>query len=530
MRKLITLLFVVVCGVQYAGAQSLHVDSTMFITGNNCCTLIKYAIPTADKGILFTGRDAGNPKGIIPFFPLDTVLNNVLIGKIDSNRQLSWIKVFGGNSDDGAGKVVQTEDDGFLVLGGTTSYNGDVTGYKGGGGDIWLLKIDKAGNLVWEKTYGSTKQDGAISFCKTIDGGCLIFGASNGGNNDVPFHYGTVWSFDWLLLKIDSNGILQWAKDIGGTEQEQFEGTVFSIDSNYYLISASDSRDHDCTDTFWHPSLYTYDDIHVLKLDYYGNVLWDSSYGGSGEEQANSAIYDPKDSTFVIVGYTTSNDFMVTGNHGAADMWVIKVNRNGKLVWQKTIGTGNDDEGHSICLANDGGYIVYGSTRYSIGAGDAWILHLDSMGNTLAGKIFGGTNEEIPFSVSPYLGGYIATGVSESIVFTEGTTYGRNNNGQNGYISYIDTGMSRDFILDQQIKKGVHVYPNPGKTLITISIPENEPGNVCIYNSMGQMVYSGRTKPKQQFAVTIADWAAGVYFLKWNSDNGATNTSKFIKE
>src|SRR3569833_1072265 len=110
MKKLVLLYCCLWLSLCTVSAQSLHVDSTRFITGYSCCTQINYAIPTADKGILLVGGVNGNPGGIIPSCPYGG--ENVLIGKIDSNRQISWIKVYGGNQDDDAGSVCQMQDGG----------------------------------------------------------------------------------------------------------------------------------------------------------------------------------------------------------------------------------------------------------------------------------------------------------------------------------------------------------------------------------------------------------------------------------
>ena len=297
-------------------SQGLHVDSTRFITGNKVGTNIKYTIPTADKGILFVGSDYGNPGGIIPYFPTDTGVNgNVLVGKI-SNRQISWIKVYGGTDADGAGSACQTPDGGYAVLATTASNNGDVTGFRGGGGDVWLLRLDANGNLLWEKTYGSTLQDYGLAIANTPDNGFIVLGGSNGSDDDVPFHYGDWMTFDWILIKTDGSGNKQWSKDIGGSGDEGGASAIIAIDNSYYVVGSSNSTDHDCIDTAWHAGVNTGTDYHVLKLDDTGRVLWDSSYGGTHGEGVYDALFDARDSTIVINGVTGSNDYMVTGYHG----------------------------------------------------------------------------------------------------------------------------------------------------------------------------------------------------------------------
>ena len=154
MKKLYSLLLLICSCLQDANGQVLFVDSTRFVTGVNCCTSIEYAIPTADNGILFLGTEHKNPHGIIPSFLLDTVELNVFIGKLDADKHISWLKIYGGTQDDGPASAVQTADGGYAVVATTESANGDVAGFHGIE-DIWLLRLDAMGNLLWQKCFGS---------------------------------------------------------------------------------------------------------------------------------------------------------------------------------------------------------------------------------------------------------------------------------------------------------------------------------------------------------------------------------------
>ena len=423
MKKLLLLFLLFSYG---ASGQSLHIDSTRFITGLRCCTGINYTIPTVDKGFLFVGVESENPRGIIPYFPLDTSgAGNVMVGKIDSNQQISWIKIYGGSENEGAGSACQLPDGGYAVLCTTSSDNGDVTNFHGEN-DYWLLRLDDSGNLLWENCYGGPGGEQAASVALTPDGGFIMLGTTNQAGGEVTLHYGDEFDYDWWVVKTDSLGNLQWQKTLGGTGQESGYGTILSIDSAYYLISSSGSTDHNCTDTFWHPAVSTGYDYYVLKLDTGGNVLWDSSYGGSNDEDEAYAMFDTRDSCIVITGTTLSNDYMVTGyNGGYSDMWVVKIRMNGTLIWEKCLGGTNEDQGEGICAGQNGGYINYGSTYIGpIGGEDCWVFAVDSAGNEIANDIFGGTDDELPYSIMPYSNGYVATGVSGSDSFTQGTTYG----------------------------------------------------------------------------------------------------------
>ena len=270
----------------FSNAQQLRVNNTRFIGGNNGDG-IKGAIATRDKGILFFGGSYSRNSGDIGT-NTDTINGNVLVGKMDSNGNLSWIKTYGGSGSDIGWAACQTKDGGYGVLCLSSSNDGDVTNHMGPPGPasigIWLIKLDGSGNLVWGNSYG-TSNGGTdpIHIVATKDNGFLFFGATNGSDSDANIHYGSVFSLDWLLVKVDSTGHRQWKKIVGGIQDESEAGRLLlAPDGGYYLISATASRDHNCiTDTSWHPGAITGQDIYLFKFDSSGNQLWNKTYGGA---------------------------------------------------------------------------------------------------------------------------------------------------------------------------------------------------------------------------------------------------------
>jgi hypothetical protein len=525
MKTVFTILSLFLCYSPTVRSQSLHIDSTRFITGHECCTQIRYSLPTADKGILFVGEMSGNPGGIIPYFPLDTGVNgNVFIGKIDSLQRISWIKIYGGTDADIAISACQTKDGGYGVLAETFSNNGNVTGFKGTA-DLWLIKIDDSGNLLWEKCYGSPLDDVPISIANTPDNGLIMLGASNGSGDDVPFHYGDNWTFDWIVIKTDSLGNIKWSKDLGGTGNEGEDGSILSVDSSYYLIGTSNSHDHDCTDTAWHAGVtFANGNYYLLKLNDTGKVLWDSSFGGSGGDIASNAMFDIRDSTIVINGSTNSNDYMVVDCHGSGDIWVIKVNKLGGLIWDKDYGSSRPESGNGICPGTSGGYLAYGGTSGVIGGSDAWVILIDSSGNEIASDIFGGIGNENPTSILPYLNGYVATGTSGSSVFTEGSC---NINYSGAFVSYFAVWP----LLVNKIISGPDLllcYPNPAFVNLKIIIPIR-PGSISIINIIGQIVYFDEIiTPKVIEEINIDNWNKGIYIVRWQGEDGTSLVEKLV--
>ncbi|MBC7552667.1 MAG: T9SS type A sorting domain-containing protein [Taibaiella sp.] len=525
MLKYIAFILLLLCGGGVRG-QALHVDSNCFLPTDKCCAEISSAIPTTDKGIFFIGAMVRKPGGGVPFLPIDTVMGNVMVGKLDSNRQLSWVKVFGGRDDDLAFKACQTPDGGYAVLALTLSNDGDVTGNKGGG-DIWLLRTDANGNLLWQKTYGSSYSDDPISIANTADHGFIILGTTNGSDGDVPFHYGGFFSSDWLVIKTDSTGNVLWTKNIGGTESEGNRGQILAVDSFYYLIGSTASRDYDCIPSSWQSGADMYDDYYVIKLNDTGAVLWDSSYGGSRNDEAESAMIDRRDNTIMITGTTYSNDHMVTDyNGGNGDIWVVKVKMDGTLVWQKALGITSDETGSSLCITPPGEYIICGNTRYVIGGGDGWLSVLDTTGNEIYRKIFGGIENEAVFSIVQSKNGYAAAGGSASDLFTEGLNCNANNSGS--FISYFERWpLSIPFIAENGIS--MIAYPNPVNKELIIKLPNAVTGSITVLNSIGQTILVSAVERESCIKIPVENWSTGLYFLSFQSESKQINTIKILK-
>ncbi len=231
MKKLFFYLIIFSLLTTIVKAQSLYIDSTRFVGGADACggTECRYAFKTVDGNIFFSGvTNCANGGGNIPVNFVGE--ENIVVGKLDSNLNVVWVKVYGGSRSDVPKSAVQTRDGGYAVLTTTYSNDHDVSGNHdttGSTGDLWVIKIDSNGNLLWQKCYGSISDEQAISITTTQDNGLIFFGNSQGQGGDVPsHHYGSAWNYDWVVIKTDSVGNLQWSKTIGGTGDESSVGGV----------------------------------------------------------------------------------------------------------------------------------------------------------------------------------------------------------------------------------------------------------------------------------------------------------------
>ncbi|MCC6012615.1 T9SS type A sorting domain-containing protein, partial [Candidatus Caldipriscus sp.] len=273
--------------------------------------------------------------------------SDIFLIKTDANGNVIWVKTYGGIDYERAYSVQQTSDGGYIVAGYTDSFG---AGYE----DIFLIKTDANGDVQWAKAYGGTSVDVAYSVQQTSDGGYIVAGLTS--------FFGPGYS-DIFLIKTDANGDVQWAKTYGGTNDEWAESVQQTSDGGYIVAGYTDSFGA----VNW--------DVFLIKTDTNGNIIWAKTYGGAGLDVAYS-VQQTSDGGYIVAGYTDS--------FGAVnwDVFLIKTDANGDVQWAKTYGGTNDEWAESVQQTSDGGYIVAGGTR-SFGAGyyDAFLVKTDANGN-----------------------------------------------------------------------------------------------------------------------------------------------------
>jgi len=313
-------------------------------------------IQTADGGYAIAGTTTSFGAG----------LSDAYLVKLDANGNLQWTKTIGGKEFEDGYSLIQTADGGYAIAGATNSFGA-------GGYDVYVVKLDANGNLQWTKTIGGKKEDvGLMSLIQTSDGGYAIAGATNSfgaGNGDV------------YVVKLDANGKLQWTKTIGGPGDEIGFSLIQTSDGGYAIAGS--------TFSFGAGD----EDVYVVKLDANGNLQWTKTIGGPKREWGSSLI-QTADGGYAIAGTTTSF------GAGGEDVYVIKLDASGNLQWTKTIGGKKEDAGISLIQTSDGGYAIAGYTK-SFGAGgeDVYVVKLDADGKLQWTKTIGGENDDRGFSI-----------------------------------------------------------------------------------------------------------------------------------
>lgn len=332
--------------------------------------------------------------------------------KFNSNDELEWSKTFGGTSNDHGYDIVQTADQGYVILGYSQSNDGDV-GENFGNSDAWVVKLDSEGNILWKNTFGFVGGDTGFVVTPSQDGGFLLTGlldafASNGQGLLHPG--GNYW-----MIKINANGQKEWSKHYGGFFTDTPYGAVQTEDGGFIIVGSSDSYEVD----LFH-NLGTYD-FWIIKISSTGDLIWTKNYGGNRIDEAR-AITKSGDGNYIIVGDTRSSDQFVSENKGSADLWMIKINPEGDLIWEKSYGGSDYDVARSVLLTSDYGFLISGSTKsnngditQNQGGNDAWIIKTNSQGEMLWQKSVGGSQYDFAYDAIQKLDNtIIAVGVTDS--------------------------------------------------------------------------------------------------------------------
>ena len=339
-------------------------------TDNEDASAIKQ---TLDSGYVVVGYSKSNDGDITAHHGTNSTADCWII-KLNKLGIIQWEKSFGGTDEDFASSVQQTADSGFVLAGLTQSVDGDVS-FNHGNSDYWVLKLNAAGTLQWEKTYGGTAYDNAISIQRTINNSYVVTGSSNSIDGDVSINKGL---FDYWVLKLNSIGVIQWEKSYGGTNTESATSIKQTNDSGYVISGYANSNDGDVSPNYAGPEYW------IVKTDSLGTIQWEKSYGGQGSDDAYD-IEQTVDGGYIVAGSSASTDFDVTGNHGVWDSWIIKLSNTGIMQWEQSYGGPWDDGATMIHQTSDGGYIFSGHSMLTggdvtgtQGAHDFWIVKLNA--------------------------------------------------------------------------------------------------------------------------------------------------------
>lgn len=321
---------------------------------------------TVDGGYIIIGHTKSFGKGLV----------DIWLIKVDKDGIELWNRTYGGSQNDFSHAIRETNDNGFILVGWTGSYGN-------GGFDIWAIKTDSNGSEQWNRTYGCIGDEKGLSVDITNDNGYIISGVTDS--------YGA-GMFDIWLVKIDGSGNELWNKTFG-FEFDDWGQSVKQTGDSGYIIAGS---------FFPHPNGSGFSDICLIKTDSNGNEHWNRTLGGESSDSGYS-VYQTEDDCYILVGKNYS------------DMELIKTDISGNCIWQKRFGGSSLDSPSDVLQTSDGGYVIVGTTwSFGPGYGDIWIIKTDRNGSILWNKIIGGINNDNGRSIKETDdGGYIIVGTKD---------------------------------------------------------------------------------------------------------------------
>lgn len=386
-------------------------------------------VPTSDGGYIIAGEATSNDDDVSGHHGSTDTLD-IWIAKTDAIGTIEWQKSFGGTGYDYCSSIIQTTDGGYAFTATVFSNDGDVIGSHGSA-ELWVVKLDTAGIIEWTKCYGGTGGDYGKSIRQTSDNGFIVLGVAASTNGDVVGNHGNT---DLWVLKLDTAGVMQWQKCLGGTSFEGSPATslqgfnqsqmsiIITADGGYLVASSSGSNDGDLT-AHYGPVGFGSEDVWIVKLDTAGTIQWQKSMGGSLKDLAGDVLQTP-DGGYMLACWSSSTDFDLTGSHGGYDSWIVKVDASGNIQNKKCLGGAGTDIPYSISATTDGGYVLAGGST-SINSGDViggnglrdwWLIKIDTAITLQWQKCFGGDLIDVASSVfqTPD-GGYMIGGWAGSL-------------------------------------------------------------------------------------------------------------------
>lgn len=404
---------------QFVTPQPVAVVDTWLRTIGGSGADFGYAVLTLpDTGFLIVGNSASSNGDLTG----NKGSYDAWVARLDLNGTVVWQKNLGGSGDDVLWAAQLMPDGNYLMLGNTTSPNVEGTN-TAGGSDVWVVKMNPSGGLVYSRTYGTSATEfgfnlsvlangdyaytgttqvgtaigtGTIrliaeptntlrntfnltdsryyGICTVPSGGFVAVGSA-GSNSGVPISGNVDLLVTRLTSTLTQNG---GHLPLGGSDDDGANHVILTSDGGYLVVGQSKVSGNTPTNAA--------SDMYMVKLNPSGQVEWSKKYGGSGNDLGQGAVQTP-DGGYIIVGSTTSNDRDVSGNYGNTDVWVIKLDGSGNKVWAKTYGGSGDDYGYKITATKDGGYLIVGDTKSNNGdvssnkgISDVLVMKIDGSG------------------------------------------------------------------------------------------------------------------------------------------------------
>jgi hypothetical protein len=358
--------------------------------------LFQYCAKSPDGGYVFAGHTFSSDGDVSGFHGIF----DIWIVKVDSAGNLVWQKTFGGSQFDGPYGIVAAKNGGYIIPAGTNSTDGDVEIAENGAYRPWLLKIDEQGTIVWQKAVAQVPNSNILSLKAVREGGFIGSGLAENASKG------------WLF-RLDEDGEVTWEKFFSGADNIQITDVDETTDGGFVLAG-----------TFWDYDSMPAPDAMAIRVDKNGELQWQKFFGGAVTDYS-AAIIATSDGGSLLASTTRSSDGDAAGNHGDWDLLMIRQAADGSVKW-KSIAGGSDSDEHafnSLLETPDGYFISVATTASSDlnsqdtlhGKSDGWIIKWDDEGNIVDQRLIGGSNDDLLLGIMAIGNGqYLVRGETNS--------------------------------------------------------------------------------------------------------------------
>lgn len=513
------------------------------------------AQPTADYGFVLAGSSLSNKtgnktddnQGDLDFW----------IWKMNEKGDLDWQKSIGGSGFDLLQSIKNTRDGGFILAGTSSSSTGfqkkeDCKGIT----DFWVVKLDASGGEQWQRTIGGSGQDELLCAFQTKDGGYILGGSSSSNPPVISIKPDAKsitttkadlfnkseksrGNMDYWIVKLDKQGDIEWQRTYGGQYADVLRSMEQTTDNGYILAGYSNSPiSGDKT-----VSNKGIGDFWIIKINDTGEIQWQNTYGAEGDDQPY-VIHQTSDEGYIVGGNSNSKNALTTMGgivSNGTDYWVLKLDRDGGVLWSKTYDFGKVDILTSLVENKDQTYLIGGYAqsenkrpregivgkamnmvnKEKDGINDYIALKIDEKGEEIWKKTVGSAGEDILRKlVETRDGGYLMAGTSNSSASKD----------KNGSIGGNDFWVVKlkDKEKVEKVKSSIEAIPNPVTTFTNVIIGYDfKEGTATLVDMTGRIL--------QEFAITsrtvpvnLSTYSEGIYIIKIKTDV-KTESVKVIK-
>lgn len=494
--------------------------------------------PTADYGFILAGSSLSEKSG-------NKTSDNqgdldYWIWKMDEAGELDWQKSLGGSGADMLYSIRNTTDGGFILAG--TSDSGVGLHKKDscrGREDFWIIKLNAKGNEEWQKTIGGSGQEVLKSVAQTTDGGYILGGSSasdispviaQGGKDKYGKSEKCRGNMDYWVVKLDDKGEIEWQKTLGGIYADVLESIEQTKDGGYILGGSSNSpSSQDKTN-----ENYGAGDYWIVKLDKEGTTEWQQTLGGEQDDHL-SRVLQTKDGGYIVGGnsISASSGNKSKSNQSGTDLWVIKLDEKGEILWQETYNTGKVDILTSLIENNDGTFLIGGYAQSEViglkkskndkkEINDYIALKISSEGEEIWKETVGSKGEDILKKlIETRDGGYILAGTSSGEI-------SRDRNSSKGSNDFWVVKLKDKEKKKEKRKSLLEAIPNPAKPFTNIIVGfDFTSGTLSLFDLGGRQLQTFEVN-ERTIPLDLGGYPEGIYVVEVRTNKG-TDSVKVMK-